>query len=256
MTFTHYILSEENLIKINEIIRSRLKSKNKNIKPEYVIYRNDNFFYTTKNIKEIIKEENTKLQKIKMIHILIDSLNFLNFKLSFDEFDTIIEIEGDDRDFVFLLLTDLKQYLSSEVNILRRLRNEFLSKNWFLIVSLLMLIGLIYSIYDDLKISKDIIEQITKNKNINEKLNFIIRTNRLLRDFPLGLFAIYFLIFPALIFIRTIFRHFFPANIFLFGKEKESFEKMTKLREKILWGIIIAFTISVITGLIVWLITK
>ena len=115
---------------IHNIIQSR-KHKDFEIKPIYTIYRSDNYVYKTENIEDILKEDNNELNKI--IRLKIESKEsaekgqVFSFSLEFDAKQyrtfkrsqsngTLLQVQGEDRDYVFLFSSDLKKYLMSEVN--------------------------------------------------------------------------------------------------------------------------------------------
>jgi hypothetical protein len=48
----------------------------------------------------------------------------------------------------------------------------------------------------------------------------------------------------------------YPVNIFCWGKAEEDYKRIVGIREKVTWGIAIAFAISVIASFLVYYVTK
>lgn len=55
---------------------------------------------------------------------------------------------------------------------------------------------------------------------------------------------------------EKIVTYFFPRTIFCIGKQEEFHTKKKKLRQNLLWGIVIAFFVSFITSILVFFLTK
>jgi len=47
-----------------------------------------------------------------------------------------------------------------------------------------------------------------------------------------------------------------PGNIFLIGKECERYNHLISIRDKIVWGVGVTAAVSIVTGFIVWWLTK
>jgi hypothetical protein len=48
----------------------------------------------------------------------------------------------------------------------------------------------------------------------------------------------------------------YPRNIFCWGKAESEYEQIVGIREKIVWGVAIAFVIGVAASLFVYVVTK
>ena len=55
-----FFLTEENIIKLDDIITKRLKEKDFNEKLTYKVYRKDSFVFETTEHQKIIDEENSR----------------------------------------------------------------------------------------------------------------------------------------------------------------------------------------------------
>jgi hypothetical protein len=82
---------------------------------EYKIYRSDSLVYDTNDYFQITKEENGKRNRIKKVMVSCKDAR-LDFALSFEVEEGIaLSIETDNKDFAYLLHTDVRDYLITEV---------------------------------------------------------------------------------------------------------------------------------------------
>jgi hypothetical protein len=100
-------------------------------------------------------------------------------------------------------------------------------------------------------------EEALKTTELNIKLDYLINSYMLSNDlrnsfvpFPsiLIFMAIVMIIMMTNLVDRAI-AYFFPKNIFLFGKQKTLYEKRRGMTDKILWGVLIAFIVSLFAGI-------
>lgn len=250
-----FLLDEEKLRKIHDIITNRVEE---NI--EYLIYRNDSFSFKTTDIEDIFKEENSKWAKFNEIKMNINSENF-SFSLDFDEKTVNLSINGENRDKVFLLYSELKDYISSDVCTQRIIIED--PQNFFflfiLLIPLAMMIYVAFMLYFQINqnIDPDIVTNITKSDDIHEKMNFLIQLQTT-NSHPENNFRYITIIFFALLFIPIFFRnqihklflYIFPVNIFLFGKEIDKYNKQLAFKSRIFWVIIMGLMVSIIAGYI------
>lgn len=268
-----FILDEERVRKINELIHNRLATDQNYPCPVYKVYRSDNFTYTTTNIEDIFKEDNGDSQKVVRILILIeDEQSKLKFDLDFDvRYATSLKIEGENRDLVFLLFSDLRQYMANEVTICKRISTRSLHLLLFLIP--LTLLGIIF-----IALMTGLLQAMPatsaklalESQNALDKLNFLISSQEQISIaltggqnvvlFFLGLGACMVLTMVIAMINRDqllrLSNSLFIQDLFLFGKEIKRHEIRQRRRSNIFWGIIVATVVSVIAGLIVWLATK
>jgi hypothetical protein len=170
-----------------------------------------------------------------------------------------LEIEANEKDFAYLLFSDIKEYLSTEVMKFR----TFLFKDVIadrLLFPLVMMIVMILSFnsIDSSTLSQNELSKLLNTNAIEEKLNFLIRnTQRKINTsnflyILFGVTMLYVLGITSLGLLDKI----FPRNIFYLGKEIVAYDKICSIRSKIIWGIIIAMIIGIISGLVVFGITK
>ncbi|SDI57325.1 hypothetical protein [Desulfosporosinus hippei] len=263
-----FVIDEERLRKIHSIIQDRLDDKFR-IKPKYKIYRSDNFVYTTLNIEDILEEDNSEWQKITRLQIEAENSSDIPFifKLDFDS-KTTLTVEGEDRDFVYLFFSDLKTYLTNEVNT----KYIFSASVFYSVLRNLPLFTVIIIFYRAMKnikpISNDELKGIMDNKDVILKLNYLIEKDAVstlsINTTNFNLIIVLMILSMAIIALNDYFGNYFknmmykyllPFNLFLWGKENTRYKKLIDLRSKIIWGVGVALIISVIASLLVWKIT-
>jgi len=258
-----FFLTEENLIKINDIILKRTKEKEFSENIIYKLYRSDALVYESSEYNKIIQEENSKRNLIDRLEINFDNELF-KLNLIFDKKEnTSLKIEADDKDFAYLIFSDLKEYLTTEILKFRGF--SFKDKQYermiipFFLIIFLMIIFL--SLFKGLQYTDEQINEIISSDSLHLKLNYLVekthQTGKELRESPSPFYGfIIILIFTALIYIAPYFlEKIFPRNMFYFGKEILRYDNLCSIRGKIIWGIVIAFSVSVIAGFSVFYMT-
>ena len=261
-----FLLNEERIRKINNILHERLKTFSEEGNPEYKIYREDSFVYETINLDDIIGEDNAGWQKILRITVSVECSDKLSLELDFDSDGTTLRIEGMDRDNVYLLFSDLREYLENEVNTVRRYP---LARRLFtailLFIPLIIISAFAFDLYSTPRFDGNDVEKILEMEDVYEKLNFLIENHELLRDsssnswFVRSLIIAMFLTSLVSVMgpdaIAKPYRYLVPTNLFLFGKEFRRYEQRIALRGKIVWGVVwgvgIALLVSIVAGLVV-----
>jgi len=138
-----FLLDEERLRKLNDMLLTRGEQLPNECKPTYKVYRADGLTYTTEDIQQILCEDNADWQRVVRLVVSMQAEDDLSLELDFDEQQTTLHIEGNDRDLVFLVFSDLKQYLANEVFIIRQLP----SRIGYPVTSLSLLAFLIYFVW-------------------------------------------------------------------------------------------------------------
>lgn len=244
-----FFLTEENLIKINDIIKKRLSPVDTNIEPTFRLTRADGMVVEFSNPNSVAEEENSTRNAIKRIEIFSVSEDH-KIILTFDEKEeTDLIIESTNRDLAHLLASDIKDYINSEVLKFRSFKFTSLLNSQAAIPILMTALALMgfYGIKESP--NQEMIELILESTNIHEKLNFLIE-NRAAQNLNyskwlvLGLIPIFF----SLILLGPMLDKAYPRNIFYWGKKTQSYDKIKDTRGKIFWGIAIAFLISVVSA--------
>ena len=178
-----FLLNEERIRKINNILHERLKTFNEEEKPEYKIYREDSFVYETINLNDIISEDNAGWQKILRITVSAECSDKLSLELDFDCDGTTLRIEGTDRDNVYLLFSDLREYLENEVNTVRHYPlARRLFTTFFLLITMILISAFAFDLYTTPRLDRNDVEKILEMEDVHEKLNFLIENHDLLRN--------------------------------------------------------------------------
>ena len=246
-----FFLSEESLIKIDDIIKNRFN--NEVIDISFRIFRIDGVLIESDSINSILEEENAPRNFIQRIVIEAETDSHYML-LEFDTEESIsLSIISDSRDFANLLIADLKEYINSEVLKFSSLDFYKLKK---LILALLMISIMWYMafvMYNVVSLEQSVdIEKLSSSLYLNAKLNYLIQ-NRASSNGE-GMFlpmlagicvAITLVLFP----IEKLIRYIFPKNIFYWGKRKSLYDKYKETRDKFFWGVVIAFIIAVVSGI-------
>lgn len=248
-----FLLKEEHIRKIFDITRKRLKEKDINEEIRFGVYRNDDLFFEENSVDALLEEENSKRNKIRKIEIKVVAEK-LDFSLVFcKQNGASIEIESSDRDFAFLIFSDLKEYLLTEVLVFRLWWKHLENGRFFIfLLPMFVLLWLLFNIITPT--SEEKIQAIIASSDISEKINFLIkeRENRVPN---LNSMKWYLYFFFAIILTSAFWTGIFEkfsfltcSNIFCFGKESELYEKYCALRSKIVWGVLIG---GIVAGLAV-----
>ena len=302
---SRFTLNEEKLRKMNDILLRRGHNVDENCKPTYKIRRSDFLIYETQNIEDILREENSQWQKIEKIIINMVSGDALSLNLVFDK-NIKLDIEGDDRDTVFLIYSDLKQYIQNDV-----ISKKTFFQRLFSLSSLTFLVLIITLVgfaaffimteyrsnqrniayveygkqYDQWATARDKQENETKqrineaarraleSKEISTKLDFLIERYishpsslevprpelpDLTDDeyfFEKPFFLVVLPVGSLLVVgvIMLVSDRLYGKNLFLIGKEVEKNARREAVKDKIVWGIIIAFIVGILSSLAVLL---
>ena len=258
-----FLLDEERIRKINHILQERLKIFDDEAEPKYKVYHSDSLVYETTNIEDIVKEENSSWKKIIRITVLADYPGKVILTLDFDSDGTVLLIDGSGRDNVYLLFSDLREYLENEVTTvkvypwLRRLVTG--------IVFLILMLPFLYfsfSIYRIPHIDRDVVDSVIADDDVHVKIDFLIESSYLSRSVfrnpmiqilmtigSMVLVMIITLIGPDA--IARPYRYLVPTNLFLLGKESGRYNQRVALRGKIVWGVGIALVVGVAAGFVV-----
>ncbi|MDD5692538.1 MAG: hypothetical protein PHP10_05110 [Candidatus Omnitrophica bacterium] len=248
-----YLLDEARLRKVNDIIIKRLREVGLEKKLLLTIFKKDAFYFETGDINDLIQEDNWGSNKIMRLKFNLKEENIL-FELDFEE-QVKLKLEGKSRDFIFLLYSDLKEFIHNEIATVRKISIVKQGKDiGFLLAMLVFTIFTFWTTFGNS--SKSIIE----STDVINKLNYLITR----QDFASGsnrktLFllpvALIIAIFVPLLLQKAI-DFWSPYNLFLFGKEIDAFEKRQEKKSKIFWGIIVTFIISIIVGLFFYFLPK
>jgi len=244
-------INEEGLRRIHSDIRKRLPTeKQKDI--IFEVFREDSLVYRTSELDRVLSENNDSTQKIISINIeYIDES--LDIQLTFHVEDgSKLSVKGEDRDTVFLISSELGEYIQKEVSFLSGA--SWMGKALIACVALGVLL-FIFSSSMKSNAGPDISEALSaalKSTDTNEKLNYIINNIKNKQTPEPRADTILALIVPLVAFFMfpysSAIRYFFPGNIFLIGKQINIINNRRGFVRNIFWCGIVALAIAMATG--------
>lgn len=241
-----FLLTEEALIKLDDIIRKRLQTNDPAAKIQFKVFRADGMLVEFDSPTAVAAEENSSRNAIKRVEILSSEQSY-KISLKFDPKDnTDLAIEANDRDLAYLLSSDIKDYLHSEVLKFRSFSfdSALSSKTIFPLLMLPLSLIALYSVKENPR--PEVVSEMLKSSDVQTKLNFLIET-RVTQD--VGPMKYYFVgligTLIVLFFLGSILDKTYPRNIFYWGKAAQAYDKLLGVRERVVWGIVIAFVIGI-----------
>ena len=177
--------------------------------------------------------------------------------LNFDDQGANLFINGENRDNVFLLFSELKEYLLNEISIKKWTLQLF--KDIFRVLPIFMIIIIfvfliILPLSQNQNISGESFNNILQSNDTNEKINFLIQIKSEESPSNPKIIYLFSVVLLSLIFSNNLAKfasYFFPSNLFLFGKEIDRYKKRLEIRSKLFWIIIIGLIITIVGGFIV-----
>ncbi|MBC7860521.1 MAG: hypothetical protein H7Z39_17465 [Burkholderiaceae bacterium] len=243
-----FILTEETLIKLDDIIRKRLTSVNPEAVLQFKVFRSDGMLVEFDNPGAVAAEENSSRNAIKRVEILSAETAY-KLSLKFDPKDnTDLAIEANDRDLAYLLASDIKEYVNSEVLKFRSFSFDSAtsSKHIFPFLMLPLMFFSLSSIKESPK--AEAVAAVLANNDVQAKLNLLIESQSRSSQDP-TMFKWYIgamiALFAVFLFLGSLLDKAYPRNIFYWGKLAQAHDRLVSLREKIVWGIVIAFVIGI-----------
>jgi multisubunit Na+/H+ antiporter MnhB subunit len=253
-----FLLDEERLRKIRDILHTRLGKAGSHVKPAYRVYRGDSFSYVTDAVEDVAKDENEDWRRITRLDIKVEDESLLKLFLLFSSAGCELRIVGDDRDEVFLLFSDLRDYIGNEVVNRERIFSPGIRT---VMVVLVMLTTTVLAAWmlSRFRTDPQVVGKAMASSDVGEKLNYLIDNTRKSDPGQLGLglivLAFIFVGVTAFPFDRVS-RYLFPRNEFLFGQRKVDFDKRQRLVSNLFWLVGVGLAVGVAAGIIVWLATR
>ena len=102
-----FLLDEEKLRKLVNLITQRLGKSEPPIPYKLRVFRADPYSYETSNVEDIVNEDHADWRRITRLQIEASRQKDFEFELTFSDEGTSLNLDGDDRDQVYLLLSDL-----------------------------------------------------------------------------------------------------------------------------------------------------
>lgn len=241
-----FFLTEEALIKLDDIIRKRLTAVDPAVKLQFKVFRADGMLVEFDNPSAVAAEENSSRNAIKRVEILSTGAAY-KLSIKFDPKDnTDLAIEANDRDLAYLLASDIKDYINSEVLKFRSFSfdSAMSSKNIFPFLMLPFMLISISGIKESPK--AETVAAVLASNDVQAKLNLLIESRAGQDPGPLKWYLVaMFAVLVILFFLGSLLDKAYPRNIFYWGKLAQAYDRLLSLREKVVWGIVIAFVIGI-----------
>ena len=271
----HFLLDESKLRKLCDVIREHSEKLKERTYLKLWVRREDNSYYETKNIDEVLKDDNIPgkaLQRL-IIHLLKEHPDkdkatfnsgdkiktFVAFTLDQDE-KVSFGIEETERDWCFLLADDLDTQIQRT---LKKRTFPFFTSRLFE-TAVFLALGAFFKLWlsfvltlGNPDISMDSIQSMTTEMQIEKILEIHlerdIRANWLT---PAILFS--WVLILVLIEIRPITRIIEKLNrsVFYWGDMKTQYQNFLAKVNRFKWGVVITFIMSILAGLFVMFVFK
>lgn len=244
-------LNEESLRRIYSDIKKRIPSENhKEI--VFEVFREDSLVYTTSEIDRIMSEDNDSTRKIKNITIGYADNNLI-LSINFDsENGAYFSVTGENRDEVYLLASELKEYIQKEVATLPS--PNMPAYKIFSFLSIILLFIFLAFLANSINLAEDPkkLTAILASNDANEKINYLINARDSKQNITKFLSLMFLLpvilIIQLLIPFRKVFNYLYPGNLFLFGKQISIVANRRSTSKNLFWGGIVASFIAISTG--------
>jgi hypothetical protein len=240
-----FLLDANDVRKIIDICKKRIAEAAISTPLVFEINRSDSMRYETEDHEIVLAEENAKRNRIERFAISCNGAT-LKLMLGFEREKGIgLTIQSYNRDLGSLLFTDIKDYLIAEVLLFRKrsFDSMFSDKLFMPVFALMPLFALSILRNDTIDSSK--LAALLKS-SVDDKLNFLVTEKASVTPF----FSKWAIILPfvaiiLLFALGPILDRFFPRNVFEWGKEADSYARLTDRRQKFGWGVIAAFLVGV-----------
>ena len=248
-----FLLSEENIIKLTDIIMKRLAPLENDARVHFKVYSIDGMLLELDTPSSVAAQENSSRNAVKRVDFVSSGASF-KLLLQFDTKDSVeLKIESSDRDLAYLLYSDIKDYLHADVLKFRSFSFDaaLSSRNAIPFYFMPMLLAPLAMVKDGptpATVSKAI-----EARDAQTKLNFLIEHRP--NNYDLEKFsnwgAPFLALFFLLIFIGQILDKAFPRNIFYWGRAAQKYDLLLRKREKVVWGVLVSFLIGIAATLFV-----
>lgn len=253
----NFLVDEERLRKLKNIIEGRLVDSIPQAILTYKVFRGDSYYYDTQVVDDVVSESNETWREITRIILVVKGADSFDFEFTVAEEGVTLAAAGDDRDLVFLLFSDLREYIQNEV-MMKRLMPKWLS-NFLLFAifggsTLFAVLNIVLSGANPVEFKAAL-----DSDDVLDKLNYLISIRDEVagdeRISQLTLLAAGIVFFYYIALNDKILNFFRPFNVFLFGKRRDTYNKRRAFSDKIVWGVVIAFFVSIVAGFVVWKMT-
>lgn len=252
--FTHefsggFIVGEEHLRRCVQIISERLSSRENLPVIAVKVVRSDSFVYSTETVDMVAKEENSGDLSIVEVEVVAKASD-INLALIFAKKGATLRVEGSNRDEVFLLADEIRQYVRAATMsrwVMSRSSEHVFRLLWVIAIGVG---GIIYISGAAGGLDAGKAQAALDSSDLAMKIDFLIERSR--RTSNIDKFPLYFAIGAAVmafghsVILRAL-RWIYPVNQFSIGKNISNLANRAALREKLVWIV----GASILLGLLV-----
>jgi hypothetical protein len=259
-----YLLDEERLRKLHSVIRDRIAGSDAEGQLRFKVYRGDAFSYETNELETVLGEDNADWRRLTRVDFGIRTAA-LNLMLIFSSQEGArLNIYGEDRDRVFLLFSDIRQYLEEEVTLSRFNTGGLPRFVALLLLAISMVLVVVSTMLTGVtRIPRpEAVSSALAATDARTKLDFLISQTReaphtgTSRWLMAGAMAAMLLVPLALTSLPgRVLAYLLPGNIFIFGAQKARFDRRRRLIGNVVWVVLIGFIVSFAAGVVVWYMT-
>ncbi|MCK2151318.1 hypothetical protein MYE70_19805 [Marinobacter alexandrii] len=246
-----FLLDEGKLRKIVDLIEHR----NGDESIVFKVFRGDSYSYETQSLDDVVNEDNDDWRAITKLQISLAEELPLDFHLTFSDEGLSIFITGENRDSVFLIYSDLREYFNNDVLKKPPMSEKTGGLFGMVLIFLAMALVFYFTVADIVNKDPSVVDAVLESNNLQEKINYLISDREERNgEFPYLWFLV-IMFAPILLMTGTVqgtWNFIFPSNQFLFGDRKKKYEARMALISKIFWGVVVALIVSVIASVIVW----
>jgi hypothetical protein len=258
-SFEHnFLLDEERLRKLREIIATRLNKRSAKLSPSFKVFRGDSYSYVTDLVDDVVKEDNDDWRRITRLEVFVEAKDDLELRLTFSSTGTELNIQGEERDEVFLLFSDLREYINNDVATSRAISRRSL-RSFLPFLSAVIMIGFFGTMWYQTTVAhRGEYQAALISIDVQQKLNFIINDQQRRTGGTIWLWVVVVMITFVLFTTGALEKStefLFPSNVFLFGKRKLLFERKRRLLSNLLWIVLVGLCVSIVAGFVVWYVT-
>lgn len=247
-----FVIDEGQLRRLNEIVVRRLPSEHL-ARYQMTVSRRDSYSFSTGSIDEVCAEENGPSLEVQKIRFECNDESY-KFLLDIDSANGVnVRIDGDDRDSVFLIYSDIKAYIDQGVMSKRWLGDD--PFKWRLLGMLMMMVaamlGLMVGLVSLTSVDAGKVQATLDSRDVLVKLDYLIGLKQTMRsEWMTWWFAAFAVMMMMAMFNvhAKIYAFFFPSNVFMLGRMIRWYESRMKLRSQIFWSVIVASALGIATS--------
>lgn len=250
-------ISEESIRRIYADLKKRVPAEN-HADIIFEVFREDSLVYRTAEVDRVLTEDNDSTRKIKSLRFLYVD-NSLNIILAFDaEKGVEMTVEGEDRVTVYLISSELREYIDKEVAFIYdfdKLISPKMIPFYFIVIMTAFIFILQRAVPEQTNV-----EALLNSNDLNEKLNYLIsatpKTKNIDRTTYIPILIPMLVMLCILLPAEKLIGYFIPSNIFLIGKQITIIRNRRGTTKNIFWSGLVALVIALASGYYFWWLPK